>query len=276
MNLLVNALNALASAGFDVLVLPGAGRAPLGAALVGLATGALASLTFWWAAPWVALSRSMVSLATDLLEIWLYRRLPRVVLGAELRLLSANLRLLAALLVPLAVSALAVAPLLVQSHYRFGLLPAQPGQPLLVTVEMDGARLDVRDSRFSLVWLEGEGQVLGPVRQPDEALVTWRLRPQTPGPCRLGLGVDSWRGELPLQVGASRGSLAPSRRRAALLRLLEPRGRPLGPSSPVLRMTASYPSAPATWMAWLGLGSAAGASLAALAIRRRRSRAAGG
>jgi len=269
MNLLVNALNALASVGFDLLVLPGAGRPPLEAAAVGLAAGVLASLTFWWTAPRASLSRALTSLSTDLLEIWLYRRLPRVVLRAELHLLTTNLRLLAALLAPLTVSALAVAPLLVQSHYRFGLLPARIDQPLLVTVEVDGAEVDLRDSHLSLIWLEGEGQVLGPVRHPPQSLATWRLRPQRPGSCRLELGIDGWQGQLPLQVGAARGSLAPSRLRAALPRLLEPRGRPLEPSSPVVRMTASYPPAPATWMIWLGLGSTAGAGLVALARRKR-------
>ena len=269
MDLLVNALDTLASTAFDLLVLAGAGQARLEALVVGLVCGAVASLAFSRAAPWAVLSRCLASLPTHLLEIWIYRRLPRVVLLAELRLLAASLRLLVRLLPPLAISALVVAPLLVQSHYRFGLLPAQPGQPLLVTVEVDETRVDVRDGHFSLVWLQGEGQVLGPVRQPVAGLVTWRLTPQTPGACRQSLEVDAWQGELPLQVGAAGGSLAPSRLRRALPRLLHPRGEPLEPISPAISATAAYPSAPTVWMLWLCLGSAIGASLAGLALRRR-------
>jgi len=272
MNLLVNALNALSSTAFDLLVLPGMGRVPAEAALVGLVAGVLASLAFSWAAPWAVLSRCLASLPTHLLEIWIYRRLPRVVFLAELRLLTASLRLLASLLPPLAISALAVAPLLIQSHYRFGLLPAQPGQRLLVTVEVDATRVDLRDFPLSLIWVEGEGQILGPVRHPAEALVTWRITPRAPGQDRLKLAVDAWRGELPLQVGVARGSLSPSRQRTALPRLLDPRGQPLGLTSPVISATAAYPSAPPTWMLWLGLGSAVGASLAGLALRSRSRR----
>lgn len=269
MDQLVNALNALTSAGFDALVWPAMGHPLLEAPVVGLAAGIVASLIFWRVAPRATLSRFPTELSTHLLEIWLYRRLPRVVLNAELRLLTTNLRLLAALIPPLLVSSLAVAPLLVQSHYLLGLRAAPTGEPLLVTVAVDAARVDVRHAGLSLTWQPGQGQILGPLRQPFDARVTWRVHPQQVGACGLALEADGWRAVLPLQVGEAHGSLAPTRRREALPRLLDPRGRPLEGSSPVLSMAASYPRARGTRLAWLGLGSAVGALLTAVALGRR-------
>jgi len=268
MDLLVNTANAVTAVGFDLLVLAGSGHAAAEALAVGAAAGAVATLVFLWSAPRATLARALSELSTDLLEIWIYRRLPRAVLRAEWRLAGANARLLAAALPPLLASALVAAPLLVHSHYRFGLQVPAPGDDVLFAVLLDGDRFDLARDPATLTWVEGHGQVLGPVRSPEETQLTWRLRPASAGSLRLGLSLGTWSGQIPLQVGGDAATLAPQRWRDALPRLLSPRGEPLGPGSPALGTAVEYVSASGWWTAWWGLGSLVGALVAAAAVAR--------
>lgn len=280
MGLAIDWFNAAASTLFDALVLLGLGRPWLEAAAAGIAVGSVSALIFARTAPRVLLSTSWSRLSTELMEIWLYRRLPGVVLRAEGRLVAASVRLLGGLLAPLLVSSLVAAPLLIQSCSRFGHDPIPVGGSVLVTAEVDADRLIAGRASTSLVWLEGEGQILGPVRDLDEGLFTWRVRPAVGGINRLELQIDGWRHDLPLGVGPGQGRPraglhnvpARGRQRQPLSRLLRPRGLPLEPDSPVLQMAVAYPAAPRRWMAWLALGSVLGAGLASAGLASRTKR----
>ncbi len=137
MQSLIAALNGLANRLFDAgLSLPGVLGPRAEMAAVALLLGVVTAAVFHRFADRSALRESRRELGAGLLEIWLYRHDPALVLRAEGRLLGANLRCLRGLLPPLVLSAALAAPLLVQSWHRFGPEPAPPGAQVLLTAEL--------------------------------------------------------------------------------------------------------------------------------------------
>ena len=184
----IAALNGLANRLFDAgLSLPGVLGPAAEMAAVALLLGVVTAAVFHRFADRSALGAARRELGASLLEIWLYRHDPALVLRAEGRLLRANLRYLRGLLPPLALSAALAAPVLIQSWHRFGLEPAAPGAEVLLTAELaPGAGEPVWPE---LVWEAGKGEVTAVVRQPSVNRIVWRLRPQRergplPGPGR--------------------------------------------------------------------------------------------
>ncbi|MFH1570868.1 MAG: hypothetical protein ABIL09_22940 [Gemmatimonadota bacterium] len=271
---IVEGLCRVLSRGFDgLLYAPSLAGERAAAVWTGALAGALATAVFARLVPRAAVTRASADLTAALLEIWLYRRRPRVALRAEAALAAANLRLVAAAALPLAASLLVAAPVLIQAHARFGLEAVPAGSPVVIGVELaaEATSADPASAEAAaLSWEDGAGPVVGPVRQAGAGRLSWRLTPERPGAHNLRLQVGPTRVLVPLQVGQRRGSLAPVLVRGAR-RLLHPRGPALDPGGRVARVTIAYGHAAPGWMGWLGVGSAAGA-LAAAAVCRRRQR----
>ena len=209
-------------------------------------------------------------LRASLLEIWLYRHDPVLVLRAEWELVRANGRCLRKLLLPLALSAAVAAPVLVQSWHRFGLQPLPPGEDVLLTADLESG---AGGSWPGLVWTEGRGEVTAVVRQPSADRIVWRLRPLQPGVHALHLAGPSGVEAFPLFVGAAPGTVAASRESSPWRLLIHPRGRPLPSGSGLRRIRVEYPRSGAErliWPAALSLSSALVTNL--LLARRRRGR----
>ena len=119
---------------FDVCMAP---LAALGrwAEILGVAAvlGIVVSLIFAALVRRERLRQARDELWAALFEIWLYRREPLLVWQAQLALLKANLRYSSILLVPLVLSFVASAPLLIQAHYRFAFAPIPNGAETLLT-----------------------------------------------------------------------------------------------------------------------------------------------
>ena len=134
MQALVLYYNRLANYAFDACMAP---LAALGrwAEILGVAAvlGIVVSLIFAALVRGERLRQARDELWAALFEIWLYRREPLLVWQAQLALLKANLRYSSILLVPLVLSLLASAPLLIQAHYRFALAPIPSGTETLLT-----------------------------------------------------------------------------------------------------------------------------------------------
>ncbi|MCC7262159.1 MAG: hypothetical protein IT369_06515 [Candidatus Latescibacteria bacterium] len=208
------------------------------------------------------------ALRAALLEMWLFRHDPWVVLWAEGDLARANLRYLGALVLPLAAALLLAAPLLLQAEARWGLQAIMPGKPVLVVAELEpGADLEVQ-----LAWAHGEGAISPPVRQPGRHRVIWRVEPALAGELQLRLQGAAGTETLPLQVGAAGHGIGAVRSKELVAQLLAPRSAGLEPGSVFRRLEVHYPEAPADWIWWLSLTSLAAAWLANLLAEVLRPR----
>ena len=186
-----------------------------------------------------------------LFEIWLYRREPLLVWQAQLALLKANLRYSSILLVPLVLSLLASAPLLIQAHYRFALVPIPSGAETLLTAVLARPLDDMAHMDCKLEWTQGAGVLSPSVREPALHRLVWRLRPEGSGKHVLRLTGCGQTVEFPLYVGGFAGSIAPARQAGVLAHLLAPRVLPLKDDSGWGRMYVEYPRAGIEWLVWL-------------------------
>lgn len=245
----IAALNGLANRLFDAgLSLPGVLGRSAEMAAVALLLGVVTAAVFHRLADRSALGAARRELGAGLLEIWLYRHDPGLVLRAEGRLLRANLRYLRGLIPPLALSAALAAPVLIQSWHRFGLEPAPPGADILLTAELEPGAGD--PAWPELAWETGRGEVTAVVREPSVTRIVWRLRPRETGVHSLGLSGASGTEAFPLFVGAAHGSIAASRESDPWRLLLHPRGPPLPADSGLRRVWVEYPPSGAERLIW--------------------------
>ena len=216
-------------------------------AAVALVLGVVPAVVFHLLADRPGLRAGLGDLRTSLLEIWLYRHDPVLVLRAEWELARAYGRCLRKILLPLMVSGAVTAPMLVQSWHRFGLEPLPPGENVLLTAELAAG---AGDSWPELAWAEGRGEVTAVVREPSADRVVWRLRPLEPGVHTLRLSGPYGVQAFPLFVGALRGSIAASRESSLWRLLIHPRGEPLPAGSGLRRIRVEYPRSGAHRLIW--------------------------
>lgn len=269
MQSLIAALNGLANRLFDAgLSLPGTLGRSAEMAAVALLLGVVTAAVFHRLADRSALGAAGRELRASLLEIWLYRHDPALVLRAEWELVRANGRCLRGLLPPLVLCAALAVPVLVQSWHRFGLQPLRPGEDVLLTAELESG---AGGSWPRLAWAEGRGEVTAVVRQPSVNRIVWRLRPLKPGVHTLHLagpfGVEAF----PLLVGAARGSITSSRESGPWRLLIHPRGLRLPEGTGLRRIRVEYPRSGGKRLIWPGVLSLA-AALAAYRLLDRRWR----
>lgn len=251
MQALVLYYNRLANYAFDACMAP---LAALGrwVEILGVAAvlGIVVSLIFAALVRRERLRQARDELWVALFEIWLYRREPLLVWQAQLALLKANLRYSGILLVPLVLSLLASAPLLIQAHYRFALAPIPSGAETLLTAVLaqpaDMAHMDCK-----LEWVQGAGVLSPSVREPALRRLVWRLRPEGSGEHVLRVTGCGQTVEFPLYVGGFAGSIAPARQAGVLAHLFAPRALPLKDDSDWGRIYVEYPRAGIERLVWL-------------------------
>ncbi|MCY3736431.1 MAG: hypothetical protein OXG13_08545 [Gemmatimonadaceae bacterium] len=269
MQSLIAGLNGLANRLFDAgLSLPGVLGPSAETAAVALLLGAVTAAVFHRFADSSALRESRRELGAILLEIWLYRHDPVLVLRAEGRLLRANVRYLRDLFPPLVLCAALAAPVLVQAWHRFGLEPAVPGADILLTAEL---KAEAGDPAWpQLAWEAGRGEITAVVRQPSVHRIVWRLRPLEPGVHTLHLAGPTGVEAFPLFAGAVRSSIAATRESSLWGLLVHPRGQPLPEGSGLRRIWVEYPRSGAQPLIWPGVLSLAAALVAYRLLARLR------
>ena len=206
-----------------------------------------------------------------LFEIWLYRREPLLVWQAQLALLKANLRYSGILLVPLVLSLVASAPLLIQAHYRFAFAPIPSGGETLLTAVLARPPADAAQMDCKLEWVQGAGALSSSVREPALHRLVWRLRPEGSGEHVLRLTGCGQAVEFPLFVGGFAGSIAPARQVGVLAHLFAPRALPLTDDSGWGRIYVEYPRAGIERLVWLTLCSLICAFVVSRLVRRYRA-----
>ena len=205
-----------------------------------------------------------------LFEIWLYRREPLLVWQAQLALLKANLRYSSILLVPLVLSLLVSAPLLIQAHYRFAFAPIPSGGETLLTAVLARPAADMAQMDCKLEWVQGAGVLSPSVREPVLHRLVWRLRPEGSGEHVLRLTGCGQTVEFPLYVGDFAGSIAPARQVGVLAHLFAPRALPLEDDSGWGRIYVEYPRAGIKRLVWLTAVSLLCAFVVSRLVRRYR------
>ena len=252
MQALILSYNRLANYAFDACMAP---LAALGrwAEILGVAAilGIVVSLIFAALVRRERLRQARDELWAALFEIWLYRREPLLAWQAQLALLKANLRYSSILLVPLVVSLLASAPLLIQAHYRFALAPISSGAETLMTAVLARPSAEMADMNCKLEWVQGMGELSPSVREPALHRLVWRLRPEGSGEHIIRLTGCGQTVEFPLYVGGFAGSIAPARQAGILAHLFAPRALPIEDGSGWDRIYVEYPRAGIEGLAWL-------------------------
>ncbi|MCY4605380.1 MAG: hypothetical protein OXE49_14220 [Gemmatimonadetes bacterium] len=271
MQALILYYNRLANYAFDACMAP---LAALGrwAEILGVAAvlGMVVSLIFAALVRRERLRQARDELWAALFEIWLYRREPLLVWQAQLALFKANLRYSSILLVPLVLSLLASAPLLIQAHYRFALAPIPSDAETLLTAVLARPAADMAQMDCKLEWVQGTGTLSSSVREPALHRLVWRLRPEGSGKHVLRLTGCGQTVEFPLYVGGFAGSIAPARQVGVLAQLFAPRALPLKDDSNWGRIYVEYPRAGIERLVWLTAVSLLCAFVVSRLVRRYR------
>ena len=272
MQALILYYNRLANYAFDVCMVP---LAALGrwAEILGVAVvlGIVVALIFAALVRRERLRQARDELWAALFEIWLYRREPLLVWQAQLALLKANLRYSSILLVPVVLSLLASAPLLIQAHYRFALVPIPSGAETLLTAVLAQPAADMAYMDCKLEWVQGAGVLSPSVREPVLHRLVWRLRPKGSGEHVLRLTGCGQTVKFPLYVGGFAGSIAPARQVGVLAHLFAPRALPLEDDSGWGRIYVEYPRAGIERLVWLTVCSLLCAFVVSRLVSRYRA-----
>ena len=272
MQALILYYNRLANYAFDACMAP---LAALGrwAEILGVAVvlGIVVSLIFTALVRRERLRQARDELWAALFEIWLYRREPLLVWQAQLALLKANLRYSSILLGPLVLSLLASAPLLIQAHYRFALVPIPSGAETLLTAVLARPPADMAQMDCKLEWVQGMGELSPSVREPALHRLVWRLRPEGAGEHVLRVTGCGQTVEFPLYVGSFAGSIAPARQVGVLAHLFAPRVLPLKDDSGWSRIYVEYPRAGIEGLIWLTIFSLLCAFVVSRLVSRYRA-----
>ena len=272
MQALILYYNRLANYAFDACMAPLAALGRWAEILgVGAVLGIVVALIFAGLVRRERLRQARDELWAALFEIWLYRREPLLVWQAQLALLKANLRYSRILLVPLVVSLLASAPLLIQAHYRFALTPIPSDAETLLTAVLARPSADMAHMDCKLEWVQGMGELSPSVREPVLHRLVWRLRPEGSGEHVLRLTGCGQTVEFPLYVGGFAGSIAPARQVGVLAHLFAPRALPLEDDSGWSRIYVEYPRAGIERLVWLTICSLLCAFVVSRLVSRYRA-----
>lgn len=245
---LANLVNQVSNKVFALLCIPGRLLGEWGElGWISLVLGAGMALLFRWLVDRPRLEAARARLRAALLELWLFRHDPWVVLRAEGELLGANVAYLRAFFVPLAAALLVSAPLLIQAYSRWGLQPAETGKALLLTAQLEPGS----DWGVDLEWVKGQGTILPPVREPARNRLVWRIEPAIEGALVLALRSRGGSAEFPLVVGQAGSGISALRAKEGLQQLLHPQLPGLEAGSGFQSIQAEYPQSDSPWLLWL-------------------------
>jgi hypothetical protein len=233
----MRALNALV----DLVARGVGGVSPLAAvSVVAVLVGALVLAALRWMTDPPRIRATKRAITARILELWLFRGEPRIVLSAQWRILGLNARYLALLLAPTAVAAVPVTLLLVSVDGVFAWRPLRPGEAAVVTVRASTPTL-LRELRLE----GGDGVAVEtpPLRDPGAGEVAWRIRPRRPGIHTIAAEARGRRWEKTVVVADGLVRVGPVRLDSGLWQAVRaPEEPPLEPASGLARFEVRYPA----------------------------------
>ena len=237
-------LNSLLNGLFDVLLYPFRTLdAWWGMLYVSLLTGLLMLAVFKLTSNQAGIRAAKDRIKAHLLEMRLFKDNFHVSLGAQRRILAANLRYLRFSTKPLLVMIVPLVLILIQLNFWFAYEPLAVGEPVVLKVRLDAGT----DPLKTAVSLEAPGSVRVdalPLRLADEHEVDWRIRPEADGTASLTIAVGGARYEKSVRVGGPALSrLSPMRVGGRFPDpLLYPGESPLPSGGPVKSIEVAYPA----------------------------------
>ncbi|MEW6359022.1 MAG: hypothetical protein AB1696_22000 [Planctomycetota bacterium] len=237
----MNAFNTTLTRFFDALLYPFAGLPPLyGVIFISILTGAAMVWLFGKLTNQQKIRALKDRIRGRMLEMWIFRDIPRVVLKAQgqalwglMKYATCSLRALVVLIVP-------VALIMIQLQARCGWRPLQPGEAALVRIVY--ARplpLDAMNAS-----LEPSGAVAvetPPLRILEMREVDFRIRAGQTGEHQITAKAEGGPAAKTLHVGDGGRALSPVRSRRWTARLFHP-AEPGLPSGPIESIEIEYPS----------------------------------
>jgi hypothetical protein len=191
-----------------------------------------------------------------LLELWLHKDDPGVLLRAQGQVIVQSLAYLGYSLVPLAVMVVPVGLVVVQLEAQYAFRGLAPGETAIVAVTAGAVAPD------AVAWLEpgpGLATETPALRVPDRAQVLWRVRADAAGEHVLGVDVAGAR--VGGRVVAGEGRAMPATYRADDWRILGyPSEPPLPAGAAITAIEVDYPRARGEFLglssaSWLLLGA---------------------
>jgi hypothetical protein len=236
-------LNALLNRLFDILLGPFRAENPWPAmVVVCLLTTVSILLIFKWTSNPKALQKQKNRAIARLLEFVLFKDDIVVNLGAFGRVMIANLAYLGTLIIPLLISLIPVALILIQLSCWFSMRPLRPGETAVLTARLPD-RLPVMKQTISLEASAGLDVEAGPVRAPSQNEISWRLRIRSDGDAWADVNVNGTKIRKSIATGNRLSRLAPLRPQAGgWTELTHPAEAPLPAEGPLTAIRIQYPS----------------------------------
>jgi hypothetical protein len=260
-------VNTISSSAFEIWLTPFRGLSPLvQVCITALPVTIFALVVFRLVSNQAGITRTKDLIKGYLLELWLYKDDPVVLLRAQGQVLLNSLKYFKYSLVPLLIMIVPMALVIVQVETHFGWRGLHPDESVIVTATLKpgagaGKPLSSLDASLSVPGgLTLETPLL---RLEKERQVLWRVRPDAPGKheIQLKIGESVARAGIESDQGAT--ALAPVVYQAGDWRELGyPAGQPLASGSSVESVEVAYPR---RYGEYLGLSGASwmllGASL---------------
>ncbi len=247
-------IDTIATATFDAWLTPLRGLpATLQICVTALPVTIFALLVFRYASSQSGIRAAKDRIKGYLLELWLYKDHPAVLLRAQGQVVVGSLEYLGYALVPLAVMIVPLTLVVIQVESHFAWRALAPGESAIVTATMaDPGPVSALDAELTAP--QGLTVETPPLRLDDRREVLWRIRADAPGVHTLTVRVGAARASRTVVAGLRETALAPVTYRENDWRSLGyPGGAPLAADAVLAAIEVSYPQAVT---AFLGLSSA--------------------
>lgn len=236
---------------FDLTLRPLQSLSPLWPlSLVSLMAGLLMLLVFRYVSDQQRIRKTKNAIKAHVLELWLFRDDPRIMLSSQGQILRLNGRYLKLALKPLLVVIFPMALILVYLEGWFGYRPLRPGEAAIVSMQVTAGEVGLLQGA-SLATNDGLSVETPPLRIPPARQVDWRIRAQALGTHILQVEVSGQKVEKTLIVS---DKLVPVSPRRVLDRfwskLLNPREMPIPTDSPVEQIQIGYPARSVAIFGW--------------------------
>jgi len=187
-----------------------------------------------------------------LFEIRLFNDDLRAIMRAQKEIMGHVLHYQALALKPMIFILPPLILVMVQLHQFYGFKGFEPGEELLLTVQLDSEKvLSGRRPDVELDLPKGIHAVMDPVWVPSLAQITWRLGVDDWGDYELMISIDGTQVTKDLRATERLVRLSPERPPQSFIGQLEwPSERPLDPDGPVQSITATYRDGAIDLLGW--------------------------
>jgi hypothetical protein len=236
---------------FDLTLTPLQSLSPLWSlGLVSMAVGLLMLLVFRYASDQSRLRETKNAIKANVLEMWLFRDDPRVMLSSQGRLFRLNGRYLKLAAKPLLVVIFPIALILIHLESWYGYRPLHVGEAAIVSVQLAPGQTGFL-KLASLRAKDGLSVETPPLRITPARQVNWRIRAEAFGTHVLQVEVSGQKVEKTLIVSDKLVPVSPRRVLDGFWnQLLNPREMPIPEPSPVEQVEVRYPTRTIALFGW--------------------------